>query len=362
MRITEKYSGAAQENTFNGPDYMKEYEAGQLYTHLKNTHVALRMQIDCTYRCNLECLHCFQSKHIDKELTFSQWHAILTQLKDHGCLEIIFSGGEPFIRKDFLKIAMCASNLGFAIKINTNGTLLNESAVKKIRNLRLTFIQVSLYGTTQEVHDRITSTKGSFVRTMQAISWLEKHTVNFRIAFLVMKHNVCQLGDFRRIARERKWQAMYDLIIYPTCDRNNAPLAHRVSDEQIEQIISDPLFRNNIISKKDIRPCLTNFGSSVGYLSPYGEVYSSANLRELCGDIRHASFSDIWEHSSCLKRLRELKLKDFECVRCGYFSRCLMCEPTLAYLEHGDLLAIPQEACRFTKKVMAMRKEECAVQ
>lgn len=337
---------------------MKEYEAGQLYSQLKNTHVALRMQVDCTYRCNLECIHCFQSKQIKQELTFPRLEAILTQLKEHGCLEIIFSGGEPFIREDFIKIAMAASQLGFAIKINTNGTLLKERDVEKLRYLRLTFIQVSLYGVTPAVHDLVTDKKGSLVKTMHTIAWLEKHNVNFRIAFLVTKYNVCELAAFRKIARERGWNAIYDLIIYPTCERATFPLAHRVSDEQIEQIAADPLFRNSIVSRVLLQPALSNFGSAVGYMSPYGEIYPSANLRVLCGDLRRDSFSDIWSNSAFLKELRSLRLEDFECSRCDCFSRCLMCEPTLAYLEHGDLRAIPEEACRFTKKVIAMRKEE----
>ncbi|MDD5565856.1 MAG: radical SAM protein [Candidatus Omnitrophica bacterium] len=341
---------------------MEERNTGNLYERLRKTNIALRMQIDCTYRCNLKCVHCFQSKRIDKELTFARWHEILIQLKEHGCLEIIFSGGEPFIREDFLEILMDASDMGFAIKINTNGTLLKENDVAQLRKVRLTFIQVSLYGVLAATHDLLTAQQGTFEKVMQAIGWLEKHKVKFRIAFLVTKHNVNELASFRRVARERKWPVIYDLIIYPTSDGETFPLAHRISDAQIEQVASDPLFKNNIVSRVLLKPALSDFGSSVGYISPYGEIYSSANVRILCGDLTRDSFSDIWSNSAYLKKLRSLKLEDFECSRCDCFLRCLMCEPTLAYLEHGDLLAIPQEACRFTKKVMAMRKEECAVQ
>jgi len=339
---------------------MEERNTGNLYERLRKTNVALRMQIDCTYRCNLQCIHCFQSKRIEKELTSSQLKGIFGQLKEHGCLEIIFSGGEPFVRDDFLDIAICASQMGFAIKINTNGTLIKERDIEKLRYVRLTFIQVSLYGATAATHDRLTAQQGTFARLMQTIGWLETHKINFRIAFLVTKYNVKELASFSKVAKERKWPVIYDLIIYPTCDRETFPLAHRISDAQIEQVASDPLFKNNIVSRVLLQPALSDFGSSVGYISPYGEIYSSANLRMLCGDLTRNSFSDIWSNSAYLKKLRSLKLEDFACSRCDCFSRCLMCEPTLAYLEHGDLLAIPQEACRFTKKVMEMHKDKYA--
>ncbi|MCK5553272.1 MAG: radical SAM protein, partial [Deltaproteobacteria bacterium] len=91
---------------------------------------------ELTYHCNLRCPHCYVAPQKSrKELSFQQISGILDLLKESGTLYVIFSGGEILTRKDFFRIAGYARKNGFALKLLTNGTLINERVADRIRDL-----------------------------------------------------------------------------------------------------------------------------------------------------------------------------------------------------------------------------------
>ena len=90
---------------------------------------------ELTYRCNLSCKHCYVVSKKTKELSKLEVFAILRQLKDMRCLNLIFSGGEILTRKDFFAIAAYARKLNFNIILYTNGTLIDAKTADKIREM-----------------------------------------------------------------------------------------------------------------------------------------------------------------------------------------------------------------------------------
>jgi len=81
---------------------------------------------------------------------------------------LFFSGGEPFMRKDFIDILSVVKKNKFICGINTNGYMLDNKRIKKLINLGIDLIIFSLYGT-EEIHDAVTGVKGSYAKTTENI-------------------------------------------------------------------------------------------------------------------------------------------------------------------------------------------------
>ena len=97
--------------------------------------VPLSVQLDVTYRCNERCVHCYLDHDDHGELSREEIVAILDQLADAGTLFLTFSGGEVFLRRDFLALVAHARRRLFNVKIKTNAALIREQEARQIREL-----------------------------------------------------------------------------------------------------------------------------------------------------------------------------------------------------------------------------------
>jgi len=102
----------------------------------------LKIIFNITYRCNLECIGCCVNARFSPrlgvitkdELTFKEIVLLLQKIKSYGMKKglnpyIAFTGGEPFLRPDFLDILQYSSSLFGAdyVTFETNGTLLSDN-------------------------------------------------------------------------------------------------------------------------------------------------------------------------------------------------------------------------------------------
>jgi MoaA/NifB/PqqE/SkfB family radical SAM enzyme len=115
------------------------------------------VQFDVTNRCNNNCLCCWNNspllgepseerkKENSRELPAAVVKKTIRELKKMGTKTLFFAGGgEPFIHPEFMKILECAKECGMRVCINTNFTLLDEDKIKKIVELKVDHIHVSL--------------------------------------------------------------------------------------------------------------------------------------------------------------------------------------------------------------------------
>jgi MoaA/NifB/PqqE/SkfB family radical SAM enzyme len=123
--------------------------------------IPLSVHFDLTYRCNERCVHCYLDHDDHGEMTTAEVRGVLDQLASAGTLFLIFSGGELLLRKDFFELLAYARQLGFDVKIKTNGILINERAAARIREQGVRQVQISIYSHLPDVHDAITKVPGS---------------------------------------------------------------------------------------------------------------------------------------------------------------------------------------------------------
>src|SRR4030042_3841122 len=82
---------------------------------------------NCTRQCNLSCVHCYASASNHKssgERDTGTGRMFIHDLAEFGVPVVLFSGGEPLLRKDFFELADYACQQGLRIALSTNGTLI----------------------------------------------------------------------------------------------------------------------------------------------------------------------------------------------------------------------------------------------
>ncbi|GAA0924129.1 StsB family radical SAM/SPASM domain sactipeptide maturase [Virgisporangium aurantiacum] len=147
--------------------------------------------------CNLRCPYCYASsaRRLPGELAHEESIDLVDQVAAFGARLIIFTGGEPMLRKDLFTVAAHARGLGLRVNIITNGTrVLNESIARRVAE---TFdeVTVSLDGGTAETHDP-TRGEGSFALTARALELLNDAGVVPTINHVVTSDNVGLVDQF----------------------------------------------------------------------------------------------------------------------------------------------------------------------
>ena len=142
-------------------------------------------------RCNLKCIHCYaQSRDIEykDELTTQQGKELIDDLAQFGSPVILFSGGEPTMRKDLPELAMHARDKGMRAVISTNGTLIDEKMAKVLKDIGLSYVGVSLDGM-RETNDMFRGVPGAFDAALQGMRNCKKEGIKVGLRFTINKKN-----------------------------------------------------------------------------------------------------------------------------------------------------------------------------
>ena len=124
-----------------------------------------------TRRCNLKCVHCY-AQAVDPdgvdEISTSQAKTMIDDLAQFGSPVMLFSGGEPLVRKDLVELAHHAKGKGMRAVISTNGTLITKEKAKELKEVGLSYVGISLDGA-EETHDKFRGVNGAFKRAIEGI-------------------------------------------------------------------------------------------------------------------------------------------------------------------------------------------------
>ncbi len=304
--------------------------------------VPISVHVDVTYRCNERCVHCYLDHDDLGEMTTAEIKDVLDQLAEAGVFFLVLSGGEVFMRRDFLEIVAYARRLLFNVKIKTNGVMIREAEARRIRELGVEQIQISVYSHRAEVHDGITKLPGSLKHTVEAIRFLKAQGLKVTMANVLMTENVGDGAGVIALAKELGVHYTLDPTITPKIDGDTSILALRPPSEELKNV-----FRNSDLvgdveefcappppPGEDIMegyPC--SAGHTACYISPYGDVFPCVQFPLPTGNVRHQKFLDIWRGSPELEQVRSIRAKDLPvCSTCSHVGTCTRC-PGLAYME-----------------------------
>ena len=122
-----------------------------------------------TRTCNLKCIHCYtdsEEKAYGGELSTDEGKNLLTDLKEFGVPAVLFSGGEPLVRKDIWELADHARSLNLRMTLSTNGVLITEEVAQKLKDFGFTYVGISLDGI-GEINDHFRGKTGAFDKAVK---------------------------------------------------------------------------------------------------------------------------------------------------------------------------------------------------
>ena len=128
------------------------------------------IEISADYLCNNRCPGCPALQEGGPSMSTAEAVAVLRDARRRGATGFWFGGGEPTMRKDFLKLVYAARKLGYSkVKIQTNGMLLaHEANISRLADVGATDVSLHVMGATAALHDRLAETEGCFARLCQA--------------------------------------------------------------------------------------------------------------------------------------------------------------------------------------------------
>jgi radical SAM protein with 4Fe4S-binding SPASM domain len=147
------------------------------------------LDLHITNQCNLRCSHCcFNSgRYPMPELPTAKIFDLLQEAVSLGAQEIHITGGEPFLRPDIFTILEAAQANGVNTRIQTNGTLLNQEILLRLKALGIHELMISLDGP-EPVNDNIRG-RGTYQKAWQAICQAHDLGIPVRVNSVVMQSN-----------------------------------------------------------------------------------------------------------------------------------------------------------------------------
>jgi radical SAM protein with 4Fe4S-binding SPASM domain len=326
-----------------------------------------------TDRCNLRCTHCYQEDYSgSNELDFDglKWIAdeIIKTLAKWGKKgDIAITGGEPLLKEEVFPLIgyLESSDHIASIDILSNGTLINPSIVKQVRELnKVRCVQISLDGASPESNDTIRG-KGSFERALSGISLLRKYGISVNIMFTLQRRNMRDIPSIIDLAVAEGISSLTIERFVPT--GTGAKIRNELlSPEEIKRVFSyiseraeQEINKGGLTSISRSRPLwvMCNRSSlgvdatsndtaggicSIGLdglcILPDATVLACRRLPIPIGNLKNDSLLKIWHTSELLWQIADKRNLKGKCNGCEFITQCSGCR-AMAYACTGDYLS-----------------------
>lgn len=336
-------------------------------------------------RCNLKCVHCYsysQNREYTGELTSEEGRALIHDLARFGSPVVLFSGGEPLLRKDLLDLSQLATDLGMRAVISTNGTLITKGIAKGLKRIGLSYVGVSLDGM-EETNDRFRGVKGAFQAALRGIRHCQVEGIKVGLRFTINRRNARDVAEiFDLLEQEgiprvcfyhlvyagrgsqliqedlshQETRKVVDLIMDRTRslhDRQKAVEVLTVDNHADGPYLYQRMVREGSPRSGEVLELLRmNGGNSSGVgiasVSWDGSVHADQFWRHYSfGNVRFRPFSEIWMdlRNPLMAKLKEKKKHvKGRCASCRWLEVCAGNFRVRAEAVTGDLWA-PDPAC-----------------
>jgi heme b synthase len=329
---------------------------------------------EVTRSCNLACVHCRASAvhgPYEGELTTSEALALVDQIAGFAEPILILTGGDPLMRGDIFAIAAHAIERGLTTVMSPNGTLVTPEVARRMREVGIRRISVSIDFPTAAEHDDFRGVPGAFDGAVRGVANALAAGVEVQINSTITRLNVHHLPALLALAERLGAVSFHPFMLVPT-GRGKELEEQELPPEEYEKALnwmydaqqtSELFFKPTDVphywrvmrqrakadgTKLTVHPhahggmdtlsrgCLAGVGFC--FISHTGQVQPCGYFDVAAGDVRAQPFSDIWHHSPLFVRLRDLSQLKGKCGACEYRIVCGGCRAR-AYECTGDYMA-----------------------
>ena len=334
------------------------------------------VDIAITGKCNLACQYCFYADEMvgRSNLPTERWQAFFVELGTLGVMDVCLTGGEVFTRPDLFELidGIIANRMRYSLL--SNGTMITEETLKPFeigkRRQRLDSIQISLDGSSADVHDL--SRPKSFKRALRGLKLLKEAGFPVTVRVTVNRHNVDDLENVAHLLLEEVGLSSFSTneayacgatdrtegnIILAPAQRKKAMdvLAHLAEryDQRISATAGPLILARDLATMDEMLENGQTREPGRGTLSACGGVFSQLAILHdgtivpchalstlHLGIIGEDNLQKIWLHHKTMLALRlrrEIPLGSLEtCKDCAYQGFCTGGCPAGAVYANGD--------------------------
>lgn len=338
---------------------MEEREV--LALHLKNSKL-YSATIELCKTCNWNCKYCYLANHSDKGLQFEALTDLLRQLREAGCFEVVFTGGEIFTRKDAMEVISYARRLGFAVNLMTNLSLLSHSMLDSLKAMNVEGIDCSLFSFNPLIHDAFVEAPGAFSKMYENLFYCKQIGLEVQIAFSSMTINSSELAFIGHFSDTFGFHIKYNNQIMPSYNQSISSCQYALTGEALIEALSvtDRKMGVEYIRGDDDYLCGKTHGNV--YITANGDVLLCELLKDTLGNIQNTSLVEILlaaEQTPTITQVKYAKWSDLsgECQSCADKQYCVRC-PGVIMLEGGDYLGCSPTIRMFAKARHCVSKKE----
>lgn len=336
---------------------------------------------EITRNCNLNCVHCraaATSGPYQGELDIKAAYKLLDQIAEIGKPIIILTGGEPLLRDDIFDVAQYGTDKGFRMVMAINGTLITDEVARRLVDVGIQRISISIDGAAQVSHDSFRGVDGAFSGAIKGIKIAKTAGLSFQINTTITKANVAQIPAIQNMAVELGAEAHHIFLLVPT-GRGKYLLDEEISAREYEETLNWFYDQQKKVPLQLKATCAPHYyrilrqraraegtkvtfethgldavtrgclgGTGFCFVSHRGIVQPCGFLDLNCGDVTQTSFADIWNNSPIFNNLRQYDQLKGKCGRCEYKAVCGGCRAR-AYEATGDYMA-QEPLCSYEPK------------
>ncbi len=325
------------------------------------------IQFELSSRCNERCIHCYipnDKKNKGFDMPTQKVLSILDEFSEMGGIHVTLSGGEVLLHKKLMDIISYCRMKDFKITILSNLISLKDEQIPQLKEANLSLVQTSLYSMNPEVHDNITTVKGSWKKTKDAIEKLVRADIPVQISCPIMKANKNDYSAVVDYAHSLKIKVQTDFMLIARADLDTENLANRLSLDETADVIRD-IIKDDINYYEETLTKVTRAElyemnperfrkqpvCGVGYdnccITANGDVYPCAGWQDyVLGNVYKQSLREIWEESPKAKKLRKITQGSFpQCLECEASDYCARCLVRNYNESGGDMFKVSQHFC-----------------
>lgn len=332
----------------------KQYHEWSYKFHNRYAIKPLTVQMEITYRCLLHCKHCYtdcynKPSFTEHELPTKRLMQLIKQLRNSGVLWLNFTGGDPFMREDFVELYRYAKKLGFIISIKTSLSVLPENIFKTIENFPPFLIETTLNGASKYTYEYISQVNSSFATTLTNIKKILNAGLNLKINTLLSKNNLHEKEQLQNLIEGLGCKFYPTAEIFARLNGDTAPCKYRLSYEEIignktgykkscNNYETEHVKDTNFFIPQDISGSKKLFRCPAGrwqwYIDTRGRLLVCNCLRKPSYNLMQGSIKNGIKRLSKYIGARIYK-SNSKCKDCGIAAYCFSC-PGKSRLESGN--------------------------
>ena len=217
---SQEESDRIREENYKRTQTFNVFQEAMLW-HARENHIPYKATFELTPRCSMRCGMCYmrldppQMEPQGRELTTEEWIRLGKMAAEAGTLDLVLTGGEPMIRRDFAEIYKAFTEMGFLLRVFTNATMVTAEIMELLKERPPQSMEITLYGASPETYERVGRYAKGYDLAVAAIEELRTFVPSLKLKMTVARQNADDFPALLQFAHERALPLETTMMLLP---------------------------------------------------------------------------------------------------------------------------------------------------